>query len=125
MRVEFVDASGDRSHVKTDVDTAALLGQIKRRGATCGIELAVKRREAEVAEREARERMVRIECVVIGGKRCEWRAGQGGGDEQLLHCTLRRKFETSAVSERRQGQDATFTQHQWRHTSPTDRKSAE
>src|SRR3546814_6528491 len=76
MRVEFVDASGDRSHVKTDVDTAALLGQIKRRGATCGIELAVKRREAEVAEREARERMVRIECVVIGGKRGEWRAGQ-------------------------------------------------
>src|SRR3546814_3365285 len=63
MRVEFVDASGDRSHVNTDVDTAALLGQIKRRGATCGIELAVKRREAEVAEREARERMVRIECV--------------------------------------------------------------
>src|SRR3546814_10173943 len=39
MRVEFVDASGDRSHVNTDVDTAALLGQIKRRGATCGIEL--------------------------------------------------------------------------------------
>src|SRR3546814_13698624 len=95
MRVEFVDASGDRSHVKTDVDTAALLGQIKRRGATCGIELAVKRREAEVAEREARERMVRIECVVIGGKRGEWRAGQGGGDKQLLPCRLRRKLENS------------------------------
>src|SRR3546814_9883402 len=61
MRVEFVDASGDRSHVNTDVDTAALLGPIKRRGATCGIEMAVKRREAEVAESEARGRLVRIE----------------------------------------------------------------
>src|SRR3546814_12751877 len=100
MRVEFVDASGDRSHVNTDVDTAALLGQIKRRGATCGIELAVKRREAEVAEREARERMVRIGCVVIGGKRGEGRAGKGSGGKQLMNCRLRRKLGTSDVRER-------------------------